>query len=363
MQKPIISILCPSYNHERFIADFIDSVLSQTEQNFEIIIVDDYSSDKNIAAIQKFSDLRIKLIKRNYNQGINAGLNDAFKAAKGEYCAFIASDDIMEPNYLETAIRTIEDNHFADTFYCALSVIDENGNFKTNNKDFLANPNQSRFEVLRRLFLRGNILTSPGMVVRKNALKEIMPLDISMLQHQDYQMHINLLLRGEALFSTEKLIRYRKISGNKNISAPTFPVIKRENLEQSKLMDSFLQIKEVDLLEKIFNKDLEGLGNPAKETIPYFLGRLALRSDSTEKQNWGYRTIMEFISEKKNLELLHNSYDFNFGQYINLVKNFKIDDEQKNLKKYKKYKRLFNISLLICLLSSVSLAFNITILK
>jgi glycosyltransferase involved in cell wall biosynthesis len=74
-----ISILCPSFNHQRFIAEHIKSVLNQSFKDFELIIVDDCSTDDNVAEINKFKDPRIKLIKHEFNKGINAALNTAFK--------------------------------------------------------------------------------------------------------------------------------------------------------------------------------------------------------------------------------------------------------------------------------------------
>ncbi|WP_039872494.1 glycosyltransferase family 2 protein, partial [Helicobacter canadensis] len=76
--NPKISILTPSFNHEKYIGFFLQSVLGQTFQNFELIIVDDCSWDKNLEEIKKFKDERIKLIRHDYNKGINAALNTAF---------------------------------------------------------------------------------------------------------------------------------------------------------------------------------------------------------------------------------------------------------------------------------------------
>ncbi len=75
--NPKISILTPSFNHEKFVGFFIESVLKQTLEDFELIIVDDCSSDNNVNEILKFKDPRIKLIQHPYNQGINAGINTA----------------------------------------------------------------------------------------------------------------------------------------------------------------------------------------------------------------------------------------------------------------------------------------------
>ena len=89
MLMPKISILTPSFNHEKFVGLFIESILKQTLEDFELIIVDDCSSDSNVNEILKFKDPRIKLIQHPYNQGINAGINTAFENAKGEFLYFV----------------------------------------------------------------------------------------------------------------------------------------------------------------------------------------------------------------------------------------------------------------------------------
>jgi glycosyltransferase involved in cell wall biosynthesis len=108
MKKPKISLVCPSYNHGKFISFFLDSVLGQTYENFELIIIDDKSSDNTIAEIEKYKDSRIKLFQNPFNSGINAGLNKAISEAIGEYVVFIASDDVLELNFLEVMVDKIE---------------------------------------------------------------------------------------------------------------------------------------------------------------------------------------------------------------------------------------------------------------
>ncbi|EAW7552186.1 glycosyltransferase family 2 protein, partial [Campylobacter coli] len=105
---PKISILTPCYNHEKYISAYLQSVLSQTFNDFELIIVDDYSSDQSVKEIQKFKDKRIKLIKHSYNKGINATLNTAFKNSNGDILIFCASDDMFEFDALEKINEVFE---------------------------------------------------------------------------------------------------------------------------------------------------------------------------------------------------------------------------------------------------------------
>ena len=74
-QTPTFSIICPCFNHEKYVSDFINSVLEQTYEDFELIIIDDCSEDDSVKIIKSFNDKRIKLIQHEYNKGINAVIN------------------------------------------------------------------------------------------------------------------------------------------------------------------------------------------------------------------------------------------------------------------------------------------------
>lgn len=100
-QTPKISVIIPVYNAEKTIGNSIDSVLSQSFTDFEILIVDDCSTDKSLDIIKSFTDSRIILMRHKKNKGAPAARNTAIKVAKGEYLAFLDSDDIWYKNKLE----------------------------------------------------------------------------------------------------------------------------------------------------------------------------------------------------------------------------------------------------------------------
>lgn len=109
MEKALVSIITPSYNSETFIAQTISSVQNQTYQNWEMIIVDDGSSDKTVAIIKQFisNDDRIKLIELMQNSGPAVARNYAIECASGKYMAFLDADDIWFPELISTSINTI----------------------------------------------------------------------------------------------------------------------------------------------------------------------------------------------------------------------------------------------------------------
>lgn len=337
---PKFSILTPCFNHEKYISAYLQSVLNQTFNDFELIIVDDCSSDQSIKEIEKFKDDRIKLIKHSYNKGINAALNTAFENSSGSYIVFCASDDILEKNALEKIYQILNFLDI-DVIYPSMSIInDENIEI---SKSFITQ--RSNLEALRYLFFKGNCFFSPGMAVKKETFKKIYPLPNALCNHQDTQMHINLLAqKAKIYFLKETLVKYRIRANEANISAPNASTKARENLEIEFLMDSFLKIQDIDFLKEIFKDEIKKLKiEPFENTIEFFLGRMAIESKEKTRKYWGYHKIMHFYNDKNNIKILLEKYNFTFKDLLPL--SILCDDDRIE-KKYRKYKKLFNYSLI-----------------
>ena len=106
---PLVSVLMTAYNRDKYIADAIESVLNSSYINFELIIVDDCSTDKTFAIANSYvnKDRRIKIIKNEFNLGQFANRNKAIGLAKGEYIKFLDSDDKIMPNGLEIMVKSM----------------------------------------------------------------------------------------------------------------------------------------------------------------------------------------------------------------------------------------------------------------
>ena len=340
---PKISIVTPSYNHENYIDFFINSVLAQTEQDFELIIVDDYSKDNNVKKIEQYNDPRIKLVKHDFNQGINASISDAVQMSTSDIICLIASDDMLCNNYLEE-ILTIFTTSSADVVYVSLNCCDIN-NKSTGMR--LVYKNKPANEFLKQSFIAKNQFASPGMAFRKSAIMPHLPLPAGIFVYQDWDMHNKLLMAGCNIFVTDKcLINYRLSSGSAS-AANEFTRI-RNLAETDMLLDHFLTINNIETFKKIFCGVYEQFGEPTVETIPYFLARIALTSSIHAKKMWGYKMLLKYISQGNNFKLLHDKYGIDFADIISQTP---LDEEFiKYKQKRKKYKVLYNILLVACLL-------------
>ena len=123
----LVSIIMPTYNCARFIRESIDSVLAQTYTNWELIIVDDSSTDNTAEMIANFNDPRIHYLRNEQNEGAALTRNKALRAAKGRYIAFLDSDDLWHPDKLERQIAFMEQNGYAFTYH-EYTEIDESSN-------------------------------------------------------------------------------------------------------------------------------------------------------------------------------------------------------------------------------------------
>ena len=122
----LVSVIMPAYNCEKYIAEAIKSVLNQTYQNWELIIVDDCSNDGTEEVVKSFNDSRIMFFKNEVNSGADVARNRAISAANGRWLAFLDSDDIWKPEKLEKQLEFMCSTG-AEFSFTAYEQIDEYG--------------------------------------------------------------------------------------------------------------------------------------------------------------------------------------------------------------------------------------------
>lgn len=118
----LVSIIMPAYNCGRFIKESIDSVLAQTYTNWELLIVDDCSTDNTKAIVSTYDDKRIRYMRNPQNMGAALTRNKALREAKGRYIAFLDADDMWLPEKLERQIAFMQDNGFYFTYHNYIEI-------------------------------------------------------------------------------------------------------------------------------------------------------------------------------------------------------------------------------------------------
>lgn len=128
--SPKVSVVMPVYNREKYIRESIDSVLNQSYKDFELIIVDDGSTDNSIQLIQQYYDSRIKLIIHENNAGVAAARNTGYLHSKGEYIVIADSDDINHPDKLLEQVNMLDINSNVDIVGCYYQHFSKHGNLE-----------------------------------------------------------------------------------------------------------------------------------------------------------------------------------------------------------------------------------------
>jgi glycosyltransferase involved in cell wall biosynthesis len=131
MFNPLVSVIIPMFNAERFISETIQSVKNQTYKNWEIIIIDDGSTDNSSFLVENLNNPRIKLINVP-NGGASKARNIGIRNAKGFYIQFLDADDILSPNKIEDQVKIFESNNHIDLCFCKTIVFTHSLNLKTN---------------------------------------------------------------------------------------------------------------------------------------------------------------------------------------------------------------------------------------
>ncbi len=161
----LVSVVIPTYNHARFLGRALQSVMDQTYKNWEVIIIDNHSQDNTDEIVEAFKDPRITLLKIHNNGVIAASRNMGIRAAKGEWIAFLDSDDHWYPNKLQIVINELQEMPTIDVCCTDEMLVDET----TGNRQLLEyGPYDLDF--YRSLLVKGNCLSPSATVVRRNFL-------------------------------------------------------------------------------------------------------------------------------------------------------------------------------------------------
>ena len=171
MKTPLVSVIIPAYNHEKYIGECLDSILSQDYSNFEIIILDDGSKDKTPEVIKNYAakDTRIIFIQNEQNIGLTQTLNKALKSyVKGEYVIQIASDDKFCENRIRKQVEYMETHPQYGMAYSRAFLIDENSKTIGETK---INPKTGW--IFEELFLARFNITAYTCIYRNEIFKEV----------------------------------------------------------------------------------------------------------------------------------------------------------------------------------------------
>lgn len=211
---PLISVIIPTYNKACFLGRALESVLSQTYSNWEILVIDNHSIDHTDDVIKGFVDPRISFFKIHNNGAIGVSRNIGIKHAQGKYIAFLDSDDWWVPKKLDIALHFLEQG--ADLVYHDTFVVKKIGQkcfFRVGGKHDLQKP------IFNDLILNGNPIIGSSVVTRKSILLEIQGQTEDVEMEADYDTWLKIANITESFKKIPQILGYYWVGGG-NTSSP-----------------------------------------------------------------------------------------------------------------------------------------------
>ena len=202
----LVSVIIPCYNQAHFLSEAIESVLAQTHPSFEIIVIDDGSTDNTSEVAARFPSVRCI---RQQNQGLPAARNSGLRAARGSYLVFLDSDDRLLPEAHETGLKYLLDHPecaFASGHYrlidAAGKIVETNPQPRIDEDHYLA-------------LLQNNYITVPASVMyRREIFDEVGPFDTSLKSSEDYELYLRIARAHPVYCHGQLVAEYRQHGSN-----------------------------------------------------------------------------------------------------------------------------------------------------
>lgn len=207
--QPLVSVVIPSYNHERYLASAIDSVLAQDYPRVELIVIDDGSTDGSAEVLKRYGARFHWEIQKN--QGQVATMNRAWTRSRGEILGYLSADDILMPQAVGAAVQCLRDNPDAVLAYCDFDLIDPAGaavrSVRTPEFDY------------RAMVTEMVCAPGPGAFFRRSAFDKIGGWNTELRQNLDYEYWLRLALHGRFVRIPKVLAAYRVHPGSQSFAA------------------------------------------------------------------------------------------------------------------------------------------------
>jgi len=222
-QKPQVSVIIPTYNPDHALKRAIKSVLQQTFQDFDLIIVDDASPDQSAETITSAYP-QVHLLRLSQNRGPSGARNAGIQIAEGNLLAFLDHDDEWSPNYLERQLQTLEANKNCVLVFCNVAESDDDKTYSLCSfKTWLGYP-----KLTHRILLTQDVISTMSIVlIRREAILKAGLLNESLKICHDKELYLRLLCEGDIAHLPEKLVT-RFIHSN-NLSRKKQDLLVEEN--------------------------------------------------------------------------------------------------------------------------------------
>lgn len=255
--NPKLSMLVTTYNHEKYIAQCIQSILTQSFQDFELIIVDDGSTDNTRKIIQQFTDPRI-IYHYQENRGPSAAGNVGVALAKTEFISIISGDDVAYEGRLERQYNYFLTYPETTILFGRCEIIDEKSNSLPKHplqKFFDDVQYTNQYKIFHQFFFSGNCLNAATCMFRRSVFCKIGGFQYASIQLQDYMLWFEWLKYSELVLLDDKLAYYRIRKENQNLSSKKNDG--RMFFEFATILENIFDGLDIDFFKKAFEKEIQ----------------------------------------------------------------------------------------------------------
>lgn len=272
-----VSVIIPTYNRANFVCEAIKSVLEQTFQDFEVIVVDDGSTDNTSDVIQCFRDHRIKYIYQQ-NSGQAAARNSGIQDSDSEYVAFLDSDDMLQPNSLEKRVQIMDKYPGVAFSYGQVYHTDIDGHVRYLEKAHKKSCILKGWEQIKLYLFYGNQTNTSTVMARRSCLEEAGMYDTGFREgSEDLDLYIRLSKKHAVAYIAEPLDKCRIHSGNTNTARAV----------------SELEKKHLIIIDRVFSDPEVSLKLTIEQPKAYF--HLYMRLASAAHGNFSKKTTRDYL--------------------------------------------------------------------
>jgi glycosyltransferase involved in cell wall biosynthesis len=248
---PRVSVIIPTYNHAQYIGRAINSILGQTFKDFEIIVVDDGSTDSTKDIVSSYPN-PVKYLRQD-NRGPSTARNAGITASRGEFVAFLDSDDYFMKRNLEIKMSFLESNPRADWIYSDWQYVDDEGSpVKKGSSKFKYSEKKLTGEIFEELLRSRNFISPCTVVIKRSVLEDVGHFDTLIPSQEEYDLWLRISLKYPAYYIDKVLVFVtlhpkslstdftKWVNGNAVIVEKLKDLIPHDFRDREKLLDKML---------------------------------------------------------------------------------------------------------------------------
>ena len=327
--RPLVSVIMTTYNGARYIRTALDSVLSQTYDNLQVIVVNDASEDCTPDILRSYTDPRLEVYDLPVNRHFPYAKNVGLKHVKGEYVAFLDDDDFWDQKKLEKQLEILESDKKYGACFTWASIVDENNAVRSctdEDTQWLYNAFHTRLsrhrDYLIHFLTKGNCINNSSALVRREYVDKLGAQNLSLLQLQDFEYWIRLLSVTDAFMLCEELTYYRRVVGGQRISNVTKQSRCRTENEDVYICTHFFRSISDALFAELFHNDFQNPTAATPEELACekaFLLKLAYCGSEPYKI-----ALQNLLSAEETATVLYDKYQYTAKHFYeeNLQKRY-----------------------------------------